>query len=97
MENKSSLIIYTTEDGLTNVDVTFDNDTVWLTLDQMSVLFDRNKSTISRHIKNIFEEGELDRSSTVANFATVQIEGNREVERKAITITLMSSFLLGTE
>lgn len=75
MENKSSLIIYTTEDGLTNVDVTFDEDTVWLTLDQMSVLFDRNKSTISRHIKNIFEEGELDRSSTVANFATVQIEG----------------------
>ena len=75
MENKSSLIIYTTEDGLTNVDVTFDDDTVWLTLDQMSVLFDRNKSTISRHIKNIFEEGELDRSSTVTNFATIQIEG----------------------
>ena len=81
MDNKSSLIIYTTDDGLTNVDVTFDNETVWLSLDQMAVLFDRNKSTISRHIKNIFEEQELEEKSTVAKFATVQTEGNREVER----------------
>ena len=81
MDNKSSLIIYTTDDGLTNIDVTFDNETVWLSLDQMAVLFDRNKSTISRHIKNIFEEQELEEKSTVAKFATVQTEGNREVER----------------
>jgi len=81
MDNKSSLIIYTTDDGLTNIDVTFDNETVWLTLDQMAVLFDRNKSTISRHIKNFFVEQELEKKSTVAKFATVQTEGNREVER----------------
>ena len=81
MDNRSGLIIYTTDDGMTNVDVTFDNDTVWLSLDQMAMLFDRDKSTISRHIRNIFNEGELDRKSTVANYATVQTEGNRSVER----------------
>ena len=75
MENKSSLIIYTTEDGLTNVDVTFEDETVWLTLDQMSVLFDRDTSTISRHIKNIFEEGELVKKSVVANYATTASDG----------------------
>ena len=81
MENTSELIIYTTEDGLTKVDVTFENDTVWLSLDQMASLFQRDKSTISRHIKNVFEEGELSKDSTVANFATVQTEGSRQVER----------------
>ena len=81
MENNSELIIYTTEDGLTKVDVTFDNDTVWLSLDQMAALFQRDKSTISRHIKNVFEEGELLKDSTVAKFATVQMEGSRQVER----------------
>lgn len=77
MENNSELIIYTTEDGLTKVDVTFDNDTVWLSLDQMAVLFQRDKSTISRHIKNVFEEGELDRNSVVANFATTAADGKK--------------------
>ena len=76
------MIIYQTEDGLTKVNVTFDADTVWLSLEQMSELFQRDKSTISRHIRNIFSEGELIRTSTVANFATVQNEGNRQVERK---------------
>ena len=51
--------MYTTEDGLTKIEVTFDGDTVWLSLDQMAKLFQRDKSTISRHIKNIFSEGEL--------------------------------------
>ena len=77
MENNSELIIYTTEDGLTKVDVTFDNDTVWLSLDQMANLFQRDKSTISRHIKNVFEEGELDRNSVVANFATTAADGKK--------------------
>ena len=77
----TNIIIYTTEDGLTKVETKFDNDTVWLSLDQMSELFQRDKSTISRHIKNVFEEGELDKSSTVANFATVRNEGKRSVER----------------
>ena len=81
MENNSELIIYTTEDGLTKVDVTFEDDTVWLSLDQMASLFQRDKSTISRHIKNVFKEGELLKDSTVAYFATVQTEGYRQVER----------------
>lgn len=79
--NKSSIIMYTTEDGLTKIETTFDEDTVWLSLDQMAELFQRDKSTISRHIKNIFQEGELVQSSTVAKFATVQTEGTRTVER----------------
>ena len=57
----SSIIMYTTEDGLTKIETTFDEDTVWLSPDQMAELFQRDKSTISRHIKNIFEEGELQR------------------------------------
>ena len=57
---KSNILMYTTEDGVTKVEVTFDNDTVWL-LDQIAELFQRNKFTISRHIKNIFSEGELKR------------------------------------
>ena len=64
--------MYTTEDGLTKIETTFDEDTVWLSLDQMAELFQRDKSTISRHIKNIFQEGELDRNSVVANFATTE-------------------------
>ncbi|MCQ2398760.1 MAG: virulence RhuM family protein [Sphaerochaetaceae bacterium] len=75
MGNNSELIIYTTEDGLTKVDVTFDDDTVWLSLDQMSMLFQRDKSTISRHIKNIFDEGELEQNSVVAKFATTASDG----------------------
>ena len=69
----SSIIMYTTEDGLTKIETTFDEDTVWLSLDQMAELFQRDKSTISRHIKNIFEEGELQRNSVVANFATTAL------------------------
>lgn len=79
--NNSNLIIYTTEDGLTKIEVTFDEDTVWLSLEQMAELFQRNKSTISRHIKNIFSEGELRQEATVAKFATVQTEGARQVSR----------------
>ena len=79
--NQSNIIMYTTEDGLTKIEVTFDEDTVWLSLDQMAELFQRDKSTISRHIKNIFTEGELRLEATVAKFATVQTEGNRQVTR----------------
>lgn len=81
MDNYGEILIYQTEDGLTKLDVNMHDETLWLSLDQMSDLFARDKSTISRHIKNIFEEGELSRESTVAKFATVQIEGGRQVER----------------
>lgn len=77
----SNIIMYTTEDGLTKIEVTFENDTVWLSLEQMAELFQRDKSTVSRHIKNIFAEGELKQEATVAKFATVQMEGNRQVTR----------------
>ncbi len=68
--NKSDIVIYQTEDGVIQVNVMFSDDTVWLSLDQMADLFQRSKSTISRHLKNIFTEGELSRESVVANFAT---------------------------
>lgn len=82
MDEKGSIVLYTTPDGESKIEVTLQNETVWLTLDQMAELFQRNKSTISRHVKNIFETGELNPDSTVAFFATVQKEGKREVERK---------------
>lgn len=75
MNQKSNMIIYTTEDGLAKIETTFDEDTVWLSIDQMAELFERDKSTISRHIKNIFAEGELQRDSVVANFATTANDG----------------------
>ena len=68
MERQSELIIYTTEDGLTKVDVKFDEDTVWLTQDQMAELFQKSKSTINEHIQNIYEQGELVESSTMRKF-----------------------------
>lgn len=71
----TELVIYTTEDGMTKVEARFDHDTVWLSLDQMADLFQRDKSTISRHIKNVFSEGELSRDAVVANFATTAADG----------------------
>lgn len=73
--NPSEMMIYTTEDGLTKIETTFDGDTVWLSVDQMAELFQRDKSTISRHVKNIFTEGELKREAVVANFATTAADG----------------------
>lgn len=81
VNNNDNMLIYQSEDGKIKIDVKFEKETVWLSLDQMAALFGRDKSTISRHIKNVFEEGELPIEATVANFATVQIEGNREVAR----------------
>ena len=81
MEEHGEIIIYQTEDGLAKLNVSLRSETVWLSLDQMAVLFGRDKSTISRHIRNVFAEGELSEMATVANFATVQMEGDREVSR----------------
>lgn len=83
MKKKEDIVIlFKAEDKKVSVDVRFDEETVWLTIDQMADLFERDKSTISRHIKNVFEDGELSREATVANFATVQTEGTRQVERQ---------------
>lgn len=76
------IVIYQTEDGRTQIDVKVGKDTLWLTLLQMAELFDRDKSVISRHLKNIFYTGELPREATVAKTATVQTEGGREVSRE---------------
>lgn len=79
--NNDNMLIYQSEDGKIKIDVRFEGETAWLSLEQMSMLFGRDKSTISRHIKNVFEEGELNLNSTVAKFATVQMEGSRNIER----------------
>ena len=80
--DKGQFLLYQTPDGESKIEVKLQDDTVWLSLDQMAELFQRNKSTISRHIKNVLEEGELAAEATIANFATVQNEGNRHVERQ---------------
>lgn len=79
---KNEVLIYITEDGTVKLEVTMESETVWLNLNQLCELFQRDKSVISRHIKNIYTEGELEESSTVAFFATVQNEGGRSIERK---------------
>ncbi|HUM85475.1 MAG TPA: RhuM family protein, partial [Lachnospiraceae bacterium] len=78
MDDRGEIIIYQTEDGLTKIDVSMQDETVWLTQEQMAELFQRDKSTISRHIKNIFAEGELDEKVVVAEFATTSQHGAME-------------------
>lgn len=74
-QDKGNIILYQTPDGQSKIEVTLSGDTVWLTADQMAELFQRNKSTISRHIKNVFEEGELQADMVVAFFATTTQHG----------------------
>lgn len=74
-KQEKQVVIFKSIDGAVAVNVQFDEDTAWLSLDQMADLFDRDKSTISRHIKNIFKEGELVKDSVVANFATTALDG----------------------
>ena len=71
----SSIIMYTTEDGLTKIETTFDEDTVWLSIDQMAELLQRDRSVIGKHIRNIFKEGELDKNSVWAKFAYTAADG----------------------
>lgn len=81
MKNEGEIILYQSESS-TQLEVRIKDETVWLSLNQMSDLFERDKSVISRHVRNIFEEGELDSLSTVAKNATVQNEGGKEVLRQ---------------
>ena len=80
MEN-NKIIIYQTEDGQTQIDVRLENETVWLTQSQMAELFQTDRTSIVRHINNIYKVEELDRESTCAKIAQVQIEGKRNVKR----------------
>ena len=81
VQKEGEILLYKTDDGITKIDVRLKNETVWLSLNQMAELFDRDKSVIAKHIKNAFEEGEIEPNRTVANFATVQKEGSRSVQR----------------
>jgi prophage maintenance system killer protein len=82
MMTNSDIEIYQSKDGQTQIEVKFENETVWLNRHQLAFLFDRDIKTIGKHITNVFKEGELEKEGTVANFAIVQNEGGREVERK---------------
>ena len=82
MKPKSELILYQTEDNRTRIEVRLENETVWLSLNQLAELFQRDKSVISKHIRNVFEEGELQPEATAAKYATVQTEGARTVSRE---------------
>ena len=87
--DKGQILLYQTPDGESRIEVRLQDETVWLSLDQMAELFQRNKSTISRHIKNVFEEGELQQEATVAKFATVVNRGIRgEVEDRIVFYNL---------
>ncbi|MCF8235874.1 MAG: virulence RhuM family protein [Bacteroidales bacterium] len=77
----SEILLYQNKAGDIKIDVRLEDETVWLTQAQLCELFQKSKATISEHIKNVFEEGELSPSATVRNFRTVQMEGNRKVER----------------
>jgi len=80
--NDSNIEIYQVDNGITEILVKLDNDTVWLSLNQMAELFERDKSVILRHIRNVYKDNELDDISTVAKSTTVQIEGGRKVKRE---------------
>jgi hypothetical protein len=79
---KSELILYQTEDNRTRIEVRLENETVWLSLNQLAELFQRDKSVISKHIRNVFDESELQPEATVAKYATVQTEGARAGSRE---------------
>lgn len=81
MSETSNILIYQNENGNIKVDVRFEDESIWLSQKQLAEVFGKAKSTISEHIKAIFEEGELEPSSTVRSYRTVQIEGSREVSR----------------
>lgn len=75
MAQKGEIILYTTPDGESKIEVKLEGETVWLTLDQMATLFQRNKSTISRHVKNVLESRELEERAVVAKNATTATDG----------------------
>ncbi len=96
MKNKddfNNIIIYQADDGETKIDVKLENETVWLSQQQMAVLYKTTKQNISLHIKNIFDENELDENSTVKEFLTVQSEESGNVERKVLAFIVNTFWL----
>lgn len=88
MNDNNQILIYEAEDGNIKIDTRFEDETVWLTQNQIVNLFESSKANISEHIKHIFESGELELNSTVRNFRTVQLEGSRRVTRKRLHYNL---------
>ena len=88
IENKGEIIIYRAEDNTVQLDVRMENETVWLSQQQMVQLFNSTKQNISLHIGNIFREGELQKEATVKEYLTVQTEGNRQICRKVLYYNL---------
>ena len=82
MDSFGEIVIYQTEDGLTKLDVKMEDETVWLTQQQMAELFQTSRTNVVDHIKNIYEEGELDENSTCRKFRQVRMEGSRQVTRE---------------
>lgn len=82
MKQEQNILLYQNDDGSIMLDVHLQDDSVWVNRQQMAMLFNRDVKTIGKHINNVFAEGELERNSTVANFATVQTEGDRKIERQ---------------
>lgn len=81
-ENTSQIIIYQTESGRTKIEVRLEDETVWLTQEQMAKLFQVVKSTVREHIKHTFQDGELEKWETVRKFRTAQTEGERRVDQE---------------
>lgn len=93
--NQGKIVIYQTDDDNTKIDVQFVDETVWLSQAQLCELYQTSKSNVSEHIKNIFEEGELEENSTVRKFRTVQNEGERIVTREQLHYNLDMIISLG--
>lgn len=94
-QNKGEVIIYQSEDGLTHIDVKLEDETIWLTQQQMAELFQSSRTNIVEHIGNIYSEGELDQNSTCREFRQVRKEGNREVKRNITYYNLDMIISLG--
>ena len=93
--SKSNIVIYTSKDGVIKVDTTIVDDTIWMSQNELAKLFDTTKNNISSHMKNIFKSGELEESSTVKNFLTVQKEGTRNVKRMVTHYNLDAIIAVG--
>lgn len=95
MDQYGEIIIYQAADGLTSVQVTIQDETVWLTQQQMAELFQTSRTNVVEHIAHIYEEGELDEDSTCRKFRQVRKEGNREVSREMVFYNLDMIISLG--
>ena len=95
MDNNGEIIIYQTDDGLTHIDVKMEDETVWLTQQQMAELYQTSRTNVVEHITHIYEEGELDEKSTCQKFRQVRQEGNRQVNREMVYYNLDMIISLG--